>query len=59
MRNILLFPDGTEQDFMYPPNREIEVGTKLEIAMMDGSIHILRVAEIIKEEKKVCFKLVY
>jgi hypothetical protein len=59
MRNVLLFPNGHEQDFMYPPNRDIEVGTELEIVMLDDSVHRLKVGQIIPEEKRIVYVLQY
>ncbi|WP_067923949.1 hypothetical protein [Alicyclobacillus shizuokensis] len=59
MRNVLVFPDGKEQDFMYPANRDVEVGTPLQVEMADGSVHILHVTEIIREDRKILYKLSY
>jgi hypothetical protein len=59
MRNVFLFPDGHEQDFMYPANRDVEVGTELQVVMLDDSVHILRVAEITQEEKRIVYRLEY
>lgn len=59
MRNILLFPDGKEEDFMYPPNRDIVVGEKLQLAMHDGSTQLLNIVDIVQEEKRILYKLEY
>jgi len=59
MRNILVFPDGTEQDFMYPPNRDVVVGTELNVVMMDDSVHKLKVIRIEPGEKKILYYLSY
>jgi len=59
MRNILVFPDGTEQDFMYPPNREITVGEKLQAEWLDDTVHIYTVREIEKTEKAIYYYLSY
>jgi hypothetical protein len=57
MRNILVFPDGTEQDFMYPPNRDIEVGETLVVHMLDDSIQIMKVTRIEKKEREIRYYL--
>jgi hypothetical protein len=57
MRNILVFPDGTMQDFMYPTNREIVVGEKLQIHMSDNSVYIMQVVRIEKKEKAIYYYL--
>lgn len=57
MRNILVFPDGTEHQFQYPVNREVEVGSKLQVQLQDDNIHLMKVTEIDKQEKAVYYKL--
>jgi len=59
MRNVLVFPDGTEQDFMYPPDRDVTVGEKLVLQMTDNSEHHFVVAEIVHEAKRILYKLSY
>ena len=59
MRNILVFPDGSEQDFMYPPNREVDVGVELQATMADGSIHVFKVSTIKPEAKRILYFLSY
>jgi hypothetical protein len=59
MRNILVFPDGTEQHFMYPPNRDIQVGEKLVVHMMDDSHRIFTVVEIYQKDKSIYYRLSY
>jgi hypothetical protein len=59
MRNILVFPDGTQQDFMYPQDRDIEVGTELQVTMMDDSVHRMKVSSIEREEKRILYRLTY
>jgi hypothetical protein len=59
MRNILVFPDGTMQDFMYPADREIQEGEVLRSIGMDDSVHMLRVTSIVKEEKRILYYLHY
>ncbi|MEB2276964.1 hypothetical protein LAV82_23380 [Bacillus sp. ILBB4] len=43
MRNILVFPDGNKQDFMYPADRKISLGQKIQVQMNDNSIHVLSI----------------
>ncbi len=57
MRNILVFPDGSEQDFQYPSNREIKVGEKLQVQLKDETVHIIQISKIQKEEKAVYYYL--
>lgn len=57
MRNILIFPDGTEQHFMYPANREVEVGEKLQVILKDDIVHVLTISKIEKKEKDVYYYL--
>jgi hypothetical protein len=59
MRNILVFPDGSTQDFMYPPNRDIDVGEKLQIQMLDDSVQIMQIYKIEKKEKAIYYYLKY
>lgn len=59
MRNVLIFPDGREQDFQYPPNREVLVGEQLEITMLDDSVHILYIDRISPEDKRINYFLKY
>lgn len=46
MRNILVFPDGNKQDFMYPADRKMILGQKIQIQMNDDSIHVLSISSI-------------
>lgn len=46
MRNIFVLPDGSEQQFQYPENRDINVGEVLSFFYSDGSKYHLRVKEI-------------
>jgi hypothetical protein len=57
MRNVLLFPDGTEHDFMYPTNREVQVGDKLQVQMRDDSISVLTVSHIQKTDLVIYYHL--
>jgi hypothetical protein len=57
MRNILVFPDGSEHQFMYPTNRTIEVGEQLQVDMEDGNTHLLKVLEIQKTDLEVYYHL--
>lgn len=61
MRNILVLPDGSRQSFAYPLNREVEVGTQLQIEMMDDSIHKVTVIkkEIKQEENTIYYYCKY
>lgn len=59
MRNILVFPDGSEHQFQYPTNREVEVGDKLQVQLQDDNLHIMKIAEIDKQEKAVYYKLAF
>ncbi|MBU5262050.1 hypothetical protein [Bacillus atrophaeus] len=60
MRNILVFPDGNQHDFLYPTNREIEEGERLQVHLSNSeSIHVLTVKEIQKTEKAVFYLLDY
>ena len=55
MRNILVFPDGTEQDFLYPDNRVIFVGEKLQVQMQCNSVHILEIYNIQHTDKIIYY----
>lgn len=57
MRNILVFPDSSEKDFMYPANRDISVGDVLQAEMKDNSIHLLKVSDIQKSQKEIRYIL--
>jgi hypothetical protein len=57
MRNVLIFPDGTHHHFMYPTNRDIEIGQKLQLSLSDDSIHVLTVSSIEKNETGVYYHL--
>lgn len=57
MRNVLLFPDGTEHDFMYPTNREVKIGDKLQVQMRDDSISVLTVSHIQKTDLVIYYHL--
>ncbi|MEB9419911.1 hypothetical protein [Bacillus cereus group sp. BfR-BA-01318] len=59
MRNVLVFPDGTEQDFMYPHNRDVLVGEKLQVQMKDNALHILEVWNIQHTDKVIYYHLKY
>ncbi|KUF34401.1 hypothetical protein CN498_21790 [Bacillus thuringiensis] len=59
MRNILVFPDGTEQDFLYPDNRVIFVGEKLQVQMQCNSVHILEIYNIQHTDKIIYYHLKY
>ena len=59
MRNVLVFPDGSQHDFMYPTNRDIEVGEKLQVQFKDDSIHVLIVKNIEKTDKVIYYYLSY
>ncbi len=57
MRNILVFPDGSEQDFQYPSNRDLEVGEKLQVQLKDEIIHVMQITQIIRKEKAIHYHL--
>jgi hypothetical protein len=57
MRNVLLFPDGTEQDILYPKDREITEGQKLQVHMKDDSFRYLSVSHIQKTDKIIYYHL--
>ena len=59
MRNVLLFPDGTEHDFMYPTNRDVQVGQKLQVQMQDDSIRVLTITHIQQTDKVIYYHLSY
>lgn len=59
MRNVLVFPDGLECDFMYPKNRDVEVGTNLKVDMVDESCHYMKVVEIKKTSRCIYYYLNY
>jgi hypothetical protein len=46
MRNILIFPDGSKQHFMYPENRDIVIGEQIQGQMNNDSIVIFEVSSI-------------
>jgi hypothetical protein len=57
MRNILLFPNGTKKDFMYPENREVVVGETFQVEMKDDSIHVMKIDRIEQLEKEIIYHL--
>lgn len=59
MRNILVFPDGSRQDFMYPPNRELSIGDDLQAQMKDDSLVALKISDILVQEKEIHYLLSY
>ncbi|MGG1453464.1 hypothetical protein ABE325_21380 [Bacillus licheniformis] len=60
MRNVLVFPDGSEHDFLYPTNREIKEGECLQVHLSGNeNIHILKVKEIQRTEKAIFYLLDY
>lgn len=59
MRNFLVFPDGTRIDFMYPSNRDIEVGTRFNLTNEEDQIKVIEVKNIEKTEKEVLFYVDY
>lgn len=59
MRNILIFPDGTEHDFMYPTNRDIVVGSKFQVELSDNRVDVLTVKHIQKTDREIYYHLSY
>lgn len=61
MRNVLVFPDKTEVDFMYPADREIEVGGKLVCESENEVKHLLEIEkiEVNKEKRTIFYHLKY
>ncbi|GAK41960.1 hypothetical protein TCA2_4452 [Paenibacillus sp. TCA20] len=59
MRNVFVLPDGTEQHFMYPVERDIEIGDRFAAHFSDNSDHILTLTSIVHEEKRILYKLSY
>jgi hypothetical protein len=59
MRNVLVFPNGQEEDFMYPKDRDVVKGTEFSITMLDESVHVLKVSKIVREEKRIVYNLSY
>lgn len=59
MRNVLIFPDGSEQDFLYPSNRDIFEGEKLQVQLQDNSIQILEIHYIQHTDKIIYYHLKY
>lgn len=57
MRNVLIFPDGSRQEFMYPSNRDIELGEALQLQLSDESIQVLKVVSIDRQEKEIHYQL--
>lgn len=58
MRNVLVFPDGSYYDFMYPSNREIKEGERLQVHISNSeNVHVLRVNEIQRTEKVIFYML--
>lgn len=57
MRNVLVFPDGSKHDFMYPTDRDIDIGSPFQVQMKDDSIRVLRVKSIEKTEKAIYYYL--
>lgn len=58
VRNILVFPDGTKEQFMYPSNRTIEVGEQFQVTL-GSNTHILKVESIDKKDIEVFYYLSY
>ncbi len=59
MRNILILPDGTEVDFMYPKDRQIIVGTRLNVVMEDDSLRLYNVFNIVQKDHAILYYLNY
>lgn len=59
MRNILILPDGTQQDFMYPSNRKIRKGETLRVEMMDDVVHHIYIIHIEKKEDSILYYTSY
>lgn len=57
MRNVLVFPDGSEHDFMYPNNREVVVGTEFRAELEDKQSAVFVVSHIQKTDKEVYYHL--
>lgn len=57
MRNILVFPDGSEHHFQYPKNRELEIGETLQAQLQDETIHVMTVVRVEKKEKEIFYHL--
>lgn len=57
MRNVLIFPDGSRQEFQYPSNREIAVGESLQVQMKDESIQVMKILAIEQQGREIHFKL--
>lgn len=56
MRNILVFPDGYEEHFMYPKDRIIPIGETFEVTEESGVV-FYKVSSIKKEKYEVYFIL--
>jgi|GEM_PF-2762983 len=57
MRNVLVFPDKSEHDFMYPVNRDIHIGERLQVQFQDHTVHVLVVTDIKKTDKVIYYYL--
>jgi hypothetical protein len=59
VRNILVFPGDIHHNFMYPENREIKAGDKLQVELKDNRIDVLTIIKIEKTEKEIYYYLSY
>jgi len=57
LRCILVFPDETQVQFMYPEEREIVEGELLQAQLVDGNVHVLQVSSIYKQDDRTYFYL--
>lgn len=57
MRNILVFPDGSQHPFMYPMNRDINEGDKLKVVLQDDSIEVMTIQKIEQKGKDIYYYL--
>lgn len=44
---------------MYPTNRDVEVGERLQVVLSDDNVHVLQIQRIEKEENNIYYYLAY
>jgi hypothetical protein len=57
MRNVLILPNGSRQEFMYPSNRDIAVGEQFNIQMKNDSIQVASVYDIQTHDREIHYLL--
>lgn len=53
----MILPDGSRHEFMYPSNRDIDVGEKFSIQMNSDSVQVATVYEIETHDREIHYLL--